>query len=260
MLITDTIFAAFLNCETKSHFILSKTPTPDDKYSVFRYSINDEYKQQCSVHLRSNLPDIEYLENLSFEEACRTGTFRFAFDCIVQAGKLQTRPPVLERLPLDDKKNAYDLIPIRCFPNKNISRTDKLLLAFDALVLSVASGRMPPYGKIIHGSPAKTVKVQLPGLMKTVENTVRKIASHQLSSVAPETVLKSHCVECEFQSRCRREATEKDSLSLFPASPKRKGSGSESAALRPSLSSPIPFDRKESRRTFRRNRVKPPSL
>lgn len=35
------------------------------------------------------------------------------------------------------------------------------------------------------------------------------------SGPAPDLVLNRHCAECEFQSRCRKLAVEKDDLSLL---------------------------------------------
>ena len=128
---------------------------------------------------------------------------------------LQTHLHALERLDFPTKDKTHYFVPVRFLPNEKITKTSKLLLAFDALVLSIASGKMPPFGKIIHGRKMNIVKVQLARLMETVKKTVRIIAARQESLAAPETVLKTHCAECEHHLDCRREAMDKDSLSLL---------------------------------------------
>ena len=100
-------------------------------------------------------------------------------------------------------------------PNEKITKHDKLLLAFDALALSTASGRKPPFGKIIHGSEQTAVKVNLDGLMDMAKSVVGKIAAQQASNAPPPLILNKHCAECEFQARCRQLAVEKDELSLL---------------------------------------------
>jgi len=106
-------------------------------------------------------------------------------------------------------------VPIRfAWPNK-LPRHEKLLLAFDALTLSETLGRDVPVGKIVHGDDGATLKVRLPPLMKEVWALVEKVAAVAASPTPPDLVLNRHCAECEFQSRCRQKAVEKDDLSLL---------------------------------------------
>jgi hypothetical protein len=110
-------------------------------------------------------------------------------------------------------------------PSEKVTQHDKLLVAFDALALSMASHKMPPFGKIAHGSKQKSVKVQLSGLMKTVRSAVERIAAQRevgngphavvgngLCAVpkTPPLILNKHCTECEFQAQCRQTAIEKE--------------------------------------------------
>src|SRR5205807_3556332 len=93
--------------------------------------------------------------------------------------------------------------------------SNKLLLAFDSLVIFMAWGKMPPFGKIIHGSELKITKVRVTELMKTARSVVRRITAQQASSKPPHLVLNKHCPVCEFRARCRQAASEKDDLSLL---------------------------------------------
>ena len=57
-------------------------------------------------------------------------------------------------------------------PNK-LTRSDKLLLAFDALVLSEMLGRKVSLGKIIHGDNQATLKVNISALAGEVRKLTR---------------------------------------------------------------------------------------
>jgi hypothetical protein len=88
---------------------------------------------------------------------------------------------MLERTSLDTKRKWGYYIPIRMIPREKLTRDDKYLLAFDALTLTVAVGKVPEFGKIIHGGDFRTLKIKLPALLKTARSIVEKIARETLN-------------------------------------------------------------------------------
>jgi hypothetical protein len=56
---------------------------------------------------------------------------------------------IVERLPSEGRGKAAQFIPIRFIFSSKLSKDDRLLLAFDAFVLSLALGRKVAVGKII---------------------------------------------------------------------------------------------------------------
>ena len=100
-------------------------------------------------------------------------------------------------------------------PREKITTQDKLLLAFDALVLGTVSGEAPRFGKIIHGRKQATTKVDVAGWMDMAKTVVSKIAAQQANPTPPPLMLNQHCAACEFKARCRQIALEKDELSLL---------------------------------------------
>ena len=100
------------------------------------------------------------------------------------------------------------------FRNK-LNRDDKLLLAFDARVLSEELSKEVGFGKIVYGENYATLKVKTPALAGDVRKLTDKIGTLLASPSPPDLVLNRHCAECEFQNRCRQKAIEKDDLSLL---------------------------------------------
>ncbi len=84
-----------------------------------------------------------------------------------------------------------------------------------ALALFAAFGKKPPFGKIIHGSNQRVTKVKLPDLMEKAKAIIGKMSAKQASAAPPPLILNRHCTECEFKTRCRQIAVEKDDLSLL---------------------------------------------
>ena len=102
------------------------------------------------------------------------------------------------------------MIPIRFVPTNRVSKDAKLLLAFDALALSEMLGKEVRLGKIIHGDDRATLNVTTSDLVPQVQEHIAKISTLLARPSPPDLILIPHCAECEFQTRCRQKAEEKD--------------------------------------------------
>ena len=139
----------------------------------------------------------------------------------LSTGKIQEPPTlvaclhVLERVPSAGRGKLAQFIPIRFFYTNKLTKNDRLLLAFDAFVLSEKLGREIAAGQIIHGEDRATLRVKTSALAGDVSKSLEKIAALLSNPTPPDLVLNRHCAECEFQTRCRQKAIEKDDLSLL---------------------------------------------
>ena len=215
MLISKELFKAFLECETKSFLKSIGSDEVETEIISWQQCALDDYEQKCHTKLLAGFQQEECLQALSVSLDFKNTRYKLITNCPVPAQEIQSQIHALERLPSPVKAKHSPYIPILFVPNEKITQLDKLLLAFDALALSMASGKMPLSGKIIHGSVQKAVKIQLAGLMKIVRSVVERITAQQASPISPPLILNKHCPECEFQSRCRQVAIEKDDLSLL---------------------------------------------
>jgi predicted RecB family nuclease len=131
----------------------------------------------------------------------------------------------VERLTSKGSDKLELFIPIRFVFTNKLHKDAKLLLAFDAFVLSELLGREVGLGKIIHGDDRATLKVNTGALVSDVRGLTEKIGALLSSISPPELILNRHCPECEFQNQCRQKAVEKDELSLVSgiSEPERQG-------------------------------------
>jgi predicted RecB family nuclease len=216
MLITDEIFRAFLNCETKAHLKFLGEVGPQREHVELKRSCFDDFKQECLAKLRADFGESNCLVGASSLQTLGGSKRCLLIDCVLQSQGLQSHVHTLERsaVPINGKSDSF--IPIRCVLNNRITEHDKLLLAFGALVLSTISGEMPLFGKIVYGCEQRVVKAQLASLVEKAQAKVSEIAAQQEKSTHPQLILNKHCPECEFQPRCRQIAMEKDDLTLLP--------------------------------------------
>jgi predicted RecB family nuclease len=103
---------------------------------------------------------------------------------------------------------------MRFITRQKIVASDKFMVAYDALALSEIWHDTPPIGQILHGEGLIITRFSLVGPLNQVRRVLRSI-SDRFTKDIPSPILKKHCLECEFQSRCRRLAVEKDDLSLL---------------------------------------------
>ena len=216
MLITNDVFHAFLKCETKAYLTFSGAVATECELKDGQQRMVEEYKRRYFGICRAHCDESPSRIGTSFPQDFDDQNTRFIFDCLVQADKMVSHIHAIERLPSPGTDTANVCVPIRCVPAEKITTHERLLLAFDALVLSQHFGKLPPFGKIIHGNKPIASKVTLSAsLLAAVQAILGKIAVWQTISATPELVLNPHCSECEFRTRCRQIAMEKDDLSLL---------------------------------------------
>lgn len=216
MMITEEIFQAFLKCETKSFLRLSNHVGERCEVDDWHRRVSENFLEKCRATLCADYADREYLSSASTLPYLKDNKCQLVLNYVARSTEIQSNIHALEPLSSSSGRVKHNpFIPIRFVSRETVTKHDKLLLAFDALALSLTSGKMPLFGKIIHGSEQKTVKVKFVGLMKTVRSSVKKITTQQASNTPPQLILNKHCPECEFRLRCRRIATERDDLSLL---------------------------------------------
>ena len=105
--------------------------------------------------------EAECLVGVALPQDLDNSRCRLVMDCRVRTQEMQSHLHAVERVASPGKTNHSPYMPMRCVPREKITTQDKLLLAFDALVLWTVSGQAPRFGKIIHGSEQATAKVDV---------------------------------------------------------------------------------------------------
>src|SRR4030095_13583608 len=177
MLITDDIFHAFLQCETKAHLKFAGAVGNQQEFPEWERHLVEDYKQQCYRQWRADCGEAVCLGGGALLHDLANSRGRLVMDCTVRAQEMQAHLHAVEREAAPDKPNCSTYIPIGCGPREKLTRQDKLLLACDALVLGTVSGHVPRCGKIIHGCERATVKVEMARLLEMVRTVVGKVAA-----------------------------------------------------------------------------------
>ena len=218
MKITPDLFEAFLKCPTKCWLRATNEIPSGNAYAEWVRSQDNSYRGQETARLTAELPKGD-LGTSPEVENLKSAKWRLATNVVVRAQEdfcaVETSLHAVERIPSAGRGQPAQFIPIRFIYRNKLTKDDKLLLAFEAFVLSEILGRAVSLGKIIHGDSHATLKVKTAALAGEVRKRLGKITVLLASPASPDLVLNRHCAECEFQARCRKLAVEKDDLSLL---------------------------------------------
>ncbi len=242
MRIAPALFEAFLKCATKCHLRALGETGLGNEYAGWVRARDESYQREAARRALEAVAEAERVVAPPATENLKAAQWRWAVDLVAQASSpassgsvplpvgtpggtpgepadetcaLQSRLHAVELIPSAGRGQPAQFVPIRFIHRNKLTQDDKLLLAFDAFVLSEMLGRAVSLGKIIHGDDHATLKVKTAALAGEVRKRLGKMTALLTSPAPPDLVLNRHCAECEFQARCRRLAVEKDDLSLL---------------------------------------------
>jgi len=211
MLITDKLFAAFLNCQTKAYLKSSAIAEPQTKLIIWRNRFENQLRKQGVAFLQKQ-NGCNLMENPTVADFSAKGSALYV-NCSVGAGELTSLIDAIEKIELRGRNTQW--LPCRCRLDKRAEKHEKLQLAYDALCLQTLIGVPIRVGKLVDGVSKRVQKVQLKILLKAVQDHIRRLTELLSQEKEPPLILNKHCGECEFQARCRAKAVEIDDLSLL---------------------------------------------
>jgi predicted RecB family nuclease len=215
MTITPHLFEAYIKCPTKCFLRSLAKPGLGNAYADWVRVQNTSYQREGIRHLTDGIAKDEWVAGPLDTKELKSAKWRLATEIRVCAQDLECTLHAVERVPSDTPGKSAQFIPTRFISTNKLGRHDKLLLAFDALVLSEALGRKVGLGTIIHGDDRVALTVKTDPLDSDLRKITAKIATMLSGQAPPDLVLNRHCVECEFQKQCRQKAIEEDDLSLL---------------------------------------------
>lgn len=193
---------------------IDEVPTKNE-YAEWVLARGEHYRNDRTEQLLEGHKIEEFIPGDLNTKTIMNSTWRLAVNFVARMKGLETTIQAMERIPPGGKGHPAQFIPIRFVFSNKVSKYEKLLLAFDSLVVSGMFGRKVNIGKIIHGDSGKSQRIKLAPLIGEALKLNEKIADLLSSDSPPDLVLIRHCVECGFQMRCRDQAIEKDDLSLL---------------------------------------------
>jgi predicted RecB family nuclease len=215
MVVSAPLFEAYLECSTKCWLRAHAEPSAGNAYAEWACLRNENFHANGLQRLLTMFPESDRAIAPRISTDAKNAAWRVAIDVRLCTNGLESRLRAVERARSEGRDTPGQFIPYRFQFAKKVVKNDKLMLAFDAMQLSAAVGREVSLGKIIHGDSYATLKVRLSSLTTEVRKRMTEVTALLADNSPPDLVLNRHCGQCEFQARCRKQAMEKDELSLL---------------------------------------------
>jgi hypothetical protein len=167
MKITSDLFDAFLKCPTKCYLRSTGQTGAGNAYAEWVREQNDAYRKEAVQRL-ATVAEGEVAVTTPGATNLKTATWRLAEDLPLETETMASRLHAIERVPSQGRGRPAHFIPVRFVFFNKLTKDDRLLVAFDARVLSEVLGREVSVGKIIHGDDHATLKVKVASLLGTV--------------------------------------------------------------------------------------------
>lgn len=225
MAITTDLVEAFLKCPTKCFLRARAEVETGNAYADWVRTESDVFRSEGVKRLVAGIAPDKCATGTAAAEGGSSAQWQLAVDFAARAEDLRCSCHAVERIPSAGRGLAAQFVPIRFAFRNKLTLHDKLLLAFDALVISRVLGREVALARIIYGDDRVTLKVEVSALKKEVKKLIDKISVLISSASPPGLVLNRHCAECEFQTQCRQKAIDKDDLSLLGSMTEKEAHG-----------------------------------
>jgi predicted RecB family nuclease len=230
-IITTDLVAAFLKCPTKCFLRAHAEGQTGNTYADWVRAKSDAFRRQGIKRLLAGVAPDKCATGTAAMESGRSPQWQFAVDFVAQNGNLVCSCHALERISCPGRHRGAEFVPVRFVFSNKVTRHDKLLLAFDALVVSKVLCREITHGRIVYGYDHTVLNVKVLALKNEVEKLIDRIGGLISSVSSPDLVLNRHCAECEFQARCRQKAIDKDDLSLLGSMTEKERTGFNSKGI-----------------------------
>jgi predicted RecB family nuclease len=213
MQITSDIFEAYLKCPTKCWLKSLGEKETGNIYAEWVQTHIETYRKEGIEQLLNGCAIKDVASSQVGTQNVKTAKWKLAPDFPAKKEKIESTIHLVERIPSEGRGRPAQFSPVRYIFRNKLTKDDKLLVAYDAHVLSEMLGRDIAHGKIIHGDNYTTQKVRTSQLVANARKLTSKITTLLTNDPPPDLILNRHCAECEFQLQCRQKAIEKDDLS-----------------------------------------------
>ncbi|MFC1509059.1 TM0106 family RecB-like putative nuclease [Candidatus Omnitrophota bacterium] len=215
-ILTSEIFKSYLQCKNKAFLKISGQIGVKSDYENMLLERRLEFKVKAISKYFHILGKSSKSLVLSNDCGNFPSTWRkIIIDAEVDSGGICSHCNMLEKVSGKSNLGNFHYIPLLLNENDKLSKESKLLLGFDGLAIGNFQGRMPDFGKIIHGTKFLSTKVRMDRYIQIAKKIVLELKGYSEKNNQPRLILNSRCRECEFMSLCKTKAIEKDDLSLL---------------------------------------------
>ena len=183
-MVDNVTFVSFRHCTRKAFLHAAGSPGRAADIETVLLDLGRVYRMQALEEFLTPYREQEVLHDPPHLEVAVKSSPQVIVNATASADGLSSLIEAAERLKGMDQRRAPVYVPVLFILNETVSRADKLLLAFNALALSLVQGVLPPTGKIVHGYSYKVLNCKIEPLVGEVRKLVVQIQAAQAEGAA----------------------------------------------------------------------------
>jgi len=177
MTVTADLIEAYLKCPTKC-FLLSRGEVgAGNAYADWARTKSTSFRREGVRRLIAGVAADKCVTSMSATESLRVAQWQFAIDFEARSHNLQCACHALKCIPSLGRDRAAQFMPIRYVSRNKPTRDDKLLVAFDGVVLSEMLDRTIDNGRIIYSDHYAALQVKTSVLTDDVRRLIEKVGA-----------------------------------------------------------------------------------
>lgn len=213
--LTAAILMAFLKCPTKARFLVLHDSPQETYFSGVEARISSMYKSRAWRLLDERGESAEPATLGQIADGGDDRTSRRWFDCDTAVCDLALFQSGSAERHARKSASGGRVVPVVFSPWERPELSDSLLVCFGALSLSQVTRTQIAAGMLVYGDNLRRRTVMISDHTVRLNRILREIGSLLPGGRDPALVLNAHCSVCDFWSRCRSVAIERDDLSLL---------------------------------------------
>jgi predicted RecB family nuclease len=209
---------AFVRCHYKAFLKCTGETGSITEYELLDNRLADEFRLKAIQHLAKGYTPCEVAPGpLSLEDVLKS-RHRLILNVSTTDERLSITIPAIECLT---SSRQQDYAVLTFSPGNRVTKPTKLFAALLGMALRTGSGLPVSCAKVVFGPRFSTTRIALFGpkgpthLGNEATSMLRDLEAMVTTPVAPKMFLNSHCNVCEFRDRCRKDALERENLSLL---------------------------------------------
>lgn len=167
MTVTSDLVEAYLKCPTKCFLLSREEVGTENAYAEWTRTKSASFRSEGIQRLVTRLAPEKCATSMPGIERLRATHWQLATDFKACSNNLQVSCHAVERIPPSGRGGAEQFAPIRFVFRNKLTRDDKLVIAFDGLVLSEMLRLKVEIGKICTNQP---ILCQTRGLRRGAES------------------------------------------------------------------------------------------
>lgn len=218
MRLTSELMEAFVHCRYKAFLKCTGETGPATEYELLERRLADAYQEKGIQHLAQRYSPGEVAYGpLSVEDALK-GRHRLVLNVSASDEHRTITIPAIECLA---SGRQQDHAVLTFSPGNKVARPTKLFAALLGTAPGTWSGLPVSCAKVVFGPRFSTTRLGLSGpngpthIGNEATSMLLDLEAMVTTPAAPKLFLNAHCNVCEFRDRCRKDAIERENLSLL---------------------------------------------